>query len=237
MNIFKRLSAALDRKCEKYGWYGSLKNDYGFRTLFFAVTGAFMSLGFAVYNGVFAVIRGSLWHGVFAGYLLLLSCQRAFVTGIYRVIRGKYAEDAAKFFRAKLKIYLATGIIFVPSTLVLSFVAALLVTSQKPIVSNDIMAITTATYTFCKTGLAIRNLLKARALQDPIVQTSRNISIIDALVSMVMLESTLITTFGELTQNMRLLIALSGMALCLLAAGLGVYMIVKGAKKLKRAPA
>ncbi len=89
-----------------------------------------------------------------------------------------------------------------------------------------------AAYAFYKITMAIINLVKAKAAMDPIVQTIRNIGFVDALTSMLVLESRLISTFGSVDIDMRRLISISSISVCVFVVALGSYMVIRGIKKL-----
>lgn len=193
-----------------------------------SVVNAAVTAGFAVYNGIFGIVYHSLWYGAFAGYLIVLSVLRFTVLSVYRIARLKYRNDAKKSAGAELKMSFAVGVAFGPLTVALSVMMLLLVAGQKPLVSNEIMAIATAAYTFCKIGLTIRNFAKGKVLNE----TMRNIGIVDSVFSVVMLESTLITAFGEADGELYVLLTLSGIAMALLAVGMGAFMTIAAIRKL-----
>lgn len=228
-----RLKAKFDALFGKYSWYRPFADDFGFRTLILCAGGALMNIVFVCFNGATAVKYKSVWFGAFAGYYFTLAMQRISILLLYRRIAKKYANDKAAMYRAKLKVYLANGTIFVALDVALGVFAGMLVRYGKPTAKGEIMAIASAAYAFLKIALAVRNLVKAARKDDPITQTIRNISFVDALVSMLVLETTLIGTFGQVTRFMRGVISVSGIAVCLFIVGLGVFMTVRAAKRLK----
>lgn len=236
MKLKDVLKAKFDEKLGKHGWYNSFTADYGFRTLVFYVCGSFVTAAFAVYYAVCGALYQSLWYGAYAIYLIMLAVQRLLVLAAYFVVHKKHGGDVERIERGKLKIYLANGAIFVPLTVALVTIIGLIMSLRKPLVSNGIMAITTAAYATYKITMAIINLVKARSFKDPLIQTMRNIGIVDALTSVILLESTLITTFGEMTGDLMKLTAILGLAVCLFNIGLGSHMIIKGAKRLNIKP-
>ena len=149
------------------------------------------------------------------------------------IIRRRCVGDEVKFGREKQKIYLANGAIFVPLDIALATVAGLMTIDNKPTSTGEIMAITTAAYAFYKIVMAIYNIVKARKADDAVVQTLRNIGLVDALTSMLVLETTLISTFGTVDRGMRRLISLSSIAVCVFVVALGIFMIVSSVKKIK----
>ena len=50
---------------------------------------------------------------------------------------------------------------------------------------------------------------------------------------MLVLETTLISTFGTVDRGMRRLISLSSIAVCVFVVALGIFMIVSSVKKIK----
>ena len=198
-----------------------------------SVGGAFINFVFAGFNGATAIKYLSVWYGAFAGYYTVLAIQRLLVLIFFRIATKNYGDDGQKLERAKQKIYLVNGAIFVPLDIALGVVVSFMVISRKPTATGEIMAITTAVYTFYKVVMAIRNLFKTKSSNDCVTQTLRNIGIVDALASVLSLEATMIPTFGELNKDMITLIAVSGLVVCLFTVGLGSYMIIKSAKILQ----
>lgn len=201
--------------------------------MFFAVIGAVTTALFAIYNGVFGILNGSLWYGAFAGYLIILAFQRILVLILRWAAVKKRGDDNEELFNDKLKIYLANGAVFVPLTIALAVIISAILSSGDHGATNNIIAIMTATYAFLKIAMAIGHLVKAKSYRDPIIQTIRNISFVDALTSIIMLENTLITTFGELTYTFRMLIIVSGLIVCSVSVGIGSFMIINACKQLK----
>lgn len=222
-----------DGKLGKFGWYRSFTGDYGFRTLVITLGGTLLNVVFAAFNGATAIKYSSLWFGAFAAYYIILALQRIFVLVSFWIIRRRCGNDEVKLGREKQKIYLANGAIFVPLDIALATVAGLMTIDNKPTSTGEIMAITTAAYAFYKIVMAIYNIVKARKADDAVVQTLRNIGLVDALTSMLVLETTLISTFGTVDRGMRRLISLSSIAVCVFVVALGIFMIVSSVKKIK----
>jgi len=233
MKIKEKIKSSLDEKFGGYAWYNSFKDDYGFRTLTSTVGGAAMNVIFACFNGVTALKYMSLWYGVFSGYYLTLAIMRICVLLAYFFSKKRSGGDESKLNRSKLKIYFFNGAVFVPLDIALGAVITVMITRGKPVATGEIMAITSATYTTYKTVMAIRHLFKAKSAHDFLVQTIRYISLIDALTSILSLETTLISTFGTLDYDMLTLMAVSGLAVCAFTVLLGSHMIIKGARELK----
>lgn len=233
MKIKDRTEKFFDKYLSGYKWYNTCKDDYTFRTVIMSIGGAVVNVVFAGFNAVTAIYYLSLWYGVFSVYYFILAVLRISVLLSFRHIKVKYNEGE-KFERAKWKIYLVNGATFVPLDIALGAAITVMMFTQKPTITGDIMAISSATYTTYKVVMAIRNLIKATRVKDPIALTVRNIGVVDALASVFSLEITLITTFSESEsfESMRPLTAISGFIICAFTIGLGAYMIIKAAKSL-----
>lgn len=115
----------------------------------------------------------------------------------------------------------------------LTIIVAYMIGTKTPTEKSIVMAIASATYAFFKISMAIKNLVKAKSVQDPIIQTIKNIGFVDALTSMLVLEATLISTFGEMTTSMYTIIGVSGAVIFSLIIALGIAMAVKGNRALR----
>ena len=101
---------------------------------------------------------------------------------------------------------------------------------------SEIMAISIAAYTFYKTTMAVTmaviNMVKVRKMQSPILITIRNIGVADALVSMLTLQTTMLASFQNTSHlDVNRMNALTGMAVCILIALLGISMIYYASKR------
>ncbi len=233
MTINDKFNNVLDKYFYKYSWYQLAKKDYIIRTLIYAIFGAFITICFAVFNGAYGIIYKSIWYGIFAIYYIILSTQKVLLLIFYRHIYKKYNKDTIILERKKLIIYLLNGILFIPLTITLSIIISIFFTKYNPSTTSTILAIAIATYTFYKITLAIFNIRKANIIKDNILQTLRNINLVEAIISIVLLTNTLITTFGTLKGDMRIITIILGFIACISIFTLSIYMITKASKKLK----
>lgn len=91
-----------------------------------------------------------------------------------------------------------------------------------------------ALYTFYVTVTAIKDLGKYRKYHNPILSISKVIKMAAALVSMLMLETAMFSSFGEemSLQDQRLMIALTGAGVSVIVITMAVYMIVRTTKEM-----
>jgi len=99
-----------------------------------------------------------------------------------------------------------------------------------------ITAIAMAAYTFTAFTVAIVNVVKYRKYNSPVFSASKAISLAAALVSMLTLESTMLTTFSDSSMTpamQKWMLGATGGAISLAIVWIAIYMIVIGTKKLK----
>ena len=81
--------------------------------------------------------------------------------------------------------------------------------------------------------MSIISFIKAHKQTDLTVRAIRNINLVDALVSILALQTALLTMFSEGDINISLFNTLTGIAVSVLSVGIGIYMIISANKKMK----
>ena len=93
-----------------------------------------------------------------------------------------------------------------------------------------------AAYTFGSLTLAVVNVVKYRKYNSPVYSASKAISLASACVSMLTLESTMLTTFNDGSMDLttrRIMLGASGGVISIFIIAMAIYMIVRGSKKIK----
>ena len=102
---------------------------------------------------------------------------------------------------------------------------------------NMITAITMAAYTFTSLIMAIIGIIKYRKYNSPVFSASKVITLAAALVSMLTLESTMLTTFADGSMDAatrKAMLGSTGGVICVLIIAMAVYMIINGTGQLKK---
>ncbi len=193
--------------------------------------------GSLLWNTAYAVLQLGLgfWHGSFwffslAGYYLCLAVMRFFLVGYTK--RFKPGERV----RSELVRYRACGIAFLIMNIALTVIILFMVYLNRTFRHHEITAIAMAAYTFVSLSAAIVNIIKYRKIGSPVYSASKAISLAAACVSMLTLESTMLTAFGsdKVTPAFRsIMLGVSGSAVSAFIIGMAVYMIFKSNKQLK----
>lgn len=210
--------------------------QYGFKTLVLAVASLVINVAFAVFNGVIAVLESSVWYGALAAYYITLILFRGGVITADRICSKQLGGEDGKYVEARQKIFLASGAFLVITEGAMAVAVTQMVMYTPPVESGDIMAISTAAYTFYKITTAIINLVKSKRHADPVSQSLRCLNFADACMSMASLTVVLLTTFGSGDSETFLLWmkACVGFAACAAVLALATVMIITSVKKLRK---
>ena len=200
--------------------------SYNFKTLISSTASLCVTTLFALYHGFLRLALSSIWHGSIYVFYLLLVAIRGIILLTEHKIKSKTEKE--KQYRRQ-KIFYATSALLLLLNLALILPISLMVRLQKPINIGKIPAIAMAAYTTCKITMAIIHMRK-RQVRHVLIRELRTINLIDALVSILTLQNTLIMINagkGEVN-NMLTLSAISSAAIYLLIIGITVRLFLKG---------
>ena len=172
----------------------------------------------------------TFWFYSLGAYYICLAIMRFFLVRHTR----KYAPGEKM--QTELVKYRACGIIFLVMNLALALIIFFMVYWNRTFEHHMITAIAMAAYTFTAFTVAIVNVVKYRKYNSPVFSASKAISLAAALVSMLTLESTMLTTFSDGTMTaaeQKWMLGATGGVISLLIVATAIYMIVIGTKKLK----
>jgi len=192
------------------------------------------SLAWNALYGIFQLWLGfyhhTFWFYSLGAYYICLAVMRFFLVRH----TSKYAPGERM--QTELKKYRACGVVFLVMNLALALIIFFMVYFNRSFEHHMITAIAMAAYTFTAFTVAIVNMVKYRKYNSPVFSASKAISLAAALVSMLTLESTMLTTFGDTTMTataQKWMLGATGGAISVLIVATAIYMIVVGTKKLK----
>ena len=193
--------------------------------------------GTLIWNTAYALLQLGMgfWHHTFwfyslAGYYIALAVMRFFL------VRHTSRHKPGELMKEELIKYRACGIVFLLMNLALALIIFFMVYWNRTFNHHEITTITIAAYTFASLTMAIMNVVKYRKYNSPVYSASKAISLTAALVSMLTLESTMLTTFGDGTMDLttrRIMLGATGGVISIFIIGMAIYMIVQSNKKLK----
>lgn len=189
-----------------------------------------LNTAYAVFQLGLGFYHASFWYYSMAGYYISLAIMRFFL--VQHTSRHKPGEKMQE----ELIKYRNCGIVFFVMNMALSVMIFFMVYWNRTFRHHEITTIAMAAYTFTSFTLAIINVVKYRKYNSPVFSASKAISLAAACVSMLTLESTMLTTFDDGTLDIlgrQIMLGASGGVVSVFIVAMAVYMIVQSNKKVK----
>ena len=218
----------------------SFKNENKYAQMWFTDTRLRVNVslyGSLLWNTAYAVFQLGLgfWHHTFwfyslAGYYICLAIMRFFL------VQHTRKHNAGEQMQEELIKYRNCGIVFLLMNLALSLMVFFMVYWNRTFEHHEITTIAMAAYTFGSMTMAIISVVKYRKYNSPVYSASKAISLAAACVSMLTLESTMLTTFNDGKMSLserKIMLGATGMVICAFIIAMAIYMIVQSSKKLK----
>ena len=186
----------------------------------------FLNVLYAVFQMGLGFYHASVWFYSLAVYYILLAVMRYFL--LQHTRRGTPGED---LFR-ELLLYRFCGVLLAVMNVALAVIVTYIVWQNRGFEHHFITTIAMAAYTFASLTMAIINVVKYRKYQSPVMSATKAISLAAACVSMLTLETAMLTAFGEGNDPVfrQIMTAATGAAVCIFVLVLAVYMIVRATK-------
>ncbi len=197
-------------------------------TLYFSFV---WNMAYAVFQLVLGVYHSTFWYFSLGIYYLILAVMRFFLAEHTR----KYTPGEKM--RSEFKKYRFCGISLLMLNVALSLIIFFMVYWSRSFSHHPITAIAMAAYTFTAFTFAIINILKYRKYNSPLLSAAKAVSLAGASVSMLTLESTMLTAFGSLETDAftnKIMLACTGAVVSVFIITMAIYMIVRSNKALKK---
>lgn len=231
--LFPKMKTGIITWLESREFTRLLLRNFGFRTIITAIGSFLMSLLFSAFNAYMGIANRSIWYGALATYYIALALLRGGVLIYHKNKLGKKNLDFSRDEYTKARIYRNSGIITLILNLALSSAIAQMIFSNAHFSYFGWTIFAYAAYAFYKITVAIISFIKAHKQTDLTIRAIRNINLADALVSILALQTALLTMFSEGEINISLFNTLTGIVVSLSTIAIGIYMIVSATNKMK----
>ncbi len=206
------------------------RNDYDFKTFIGALASLAVTLIFAIGNGFLGIHRSSLWHGCICVYYIILVFLRGSI-----IIAQKRSAACPDRVRQRNKVCAGASVLLLLLNASLIVPIILLVRLQKPLDMTLIPALAMSAYTFWKIIMASVHLRQRKRTSNSLVKLLRSISFIDALVSILTLQNTLIMIgSGDQELSMLPVSAVSSGIILVIIVGLSVASLIQSLRALRQ---
>lgn len=203
--------------------------DAVFRSEIILNCGLIVNLLYVALNLFSGIRYRSTWFIALAFYYALLSAMRAMLA------RYVHRRTVGENISAEFQRYRACGIILLLMNQALVGIIVYMVTQDRGFSYPGLMIYAMAMYAFYITITAAINVVKYRKHGSPVMSAAKVVSLTAALVSMLSLETAMLSQFGDGEQEFRrIMLAASGGIVCAIVLTMAIYMIARSTKQLKK---
>ncbi len=187
-----------------------LLEEYGFRSLAISVGSLSINIAYTIFNAIIAIITLSPWYGAISLYHAALMVMRS------DTLLSRKKNPKSSYTRC------AITLLILP--IFLSFAILQMVTGDAQTNHIGWTIYAYAAYAFTKITMAIYNLFKAKK-ENYTIKAVKRISLADALVSILTLQTSLLSTFSNSDSGMAN--AATGAVVCILTVAVGIFMLIE----------
>ena len=212
----------------KYG--NKYFTDIEFKTRVTLYSSLLINLANVALNIAYGFVYTTNWFFVLAFYYATLTLMR-FILALYTHKYSLGENPLGEWKRAR-----ACAAVLTLINLSLTGVVLMMMYQDKGFTYAGMLIYVMAAYSFYHITVAIIELIKNRKYNSPIVDSIKAVKLAAALVSMLSLETAMLTAFGGDTaiEDKRIMIAATGAGICLVVIGLSSYMIVRSTNEIKK---
>lgn len=180
-----------------------------------------ISFAFTLYNLIIGIGFKAIWNSAISAYYFLLMIVKFFlILHIYKSGMDKKIE---------IRAYVISFALLLMLNISLVGPAILLVLNEKTLHATKITSIAMATYVFINVVMALINLKKEK--RNLITKQLKLVALINALVSIMVLENTLINVNGSLEGNMFVLSLVTTLFIIFFLLFITIFTFLKNMRK------
>lgn len=204
--------------------------DVDFRTKLSLLPGLLMNLAYVGIKLASGIRFRSVWFLSVAVYYLFLALMRFPL--LRHLVRNPVGQDRM----SELRKSRLCGILLLLMNQALCGIVVLMVVQNRGYDYPGMLIYVMAAYSFYSITVAIIGLVKYRRYGSPVLLSVKVINLTAAAVSILSLETAMLTQFGQADgqEFRRIMTAATGAVVCLMVLGLAVYMIVRSAREYRR---
>ncbi len=219
-------------------WNAFCKTDFGMRYLtnrmVRAQAGLYQSIVLNLLYMAFRLVLGiqyaSLWFLSLAGYYLVLGALQAYLVFCFQKRPSGEGRLAYEYLRCK-----TTGCLLFLLNIPMSAIVVLVVRTNSNFVYPGVVVYLSALYTFYMVVRSVINLVRFYRLDSPILLAAKILNSIATAMSVLGLQTAMISQFGGEDSYRKLMNALTGSGACSLVVAAAVCMIIHSSTMIRKA--
>lgn len=209
---------------------GRYLTDVAFRAEVSLYPSLVINMLYAVMKMVSGILYGSVWFITLAAYYILLAVMR------FLLLTSARKRHVKSSLAAEFKRYRVCGILLAVMTMALSGMILFIVRQDGGYDYPGVLIYVMAMYAFYAVITAVVNIIKFRKHGSPVLSAAKAINLTAALVSMLALETAMLSQFGSSDDHLfrQIMTASTGAAVCGFVLAMAIYMIVHAGKQIKK---
>lgn len=200
----------------RFSFSKKIASERDFRAVVTSTVSLALNIAYAIFNIVVAILAGSLWYGAIAIYHSFLIIMR---TDTLLSRKGKMRTS-----------YIRTSVLLILLSGFLGLAVWQLVAKDLAFVRFGWTIYAYAAFAFYKITMSIISLVKSRK-NTYTTRALKSVSLADALVSILTLQTSLLYAFSGLELNKTVPNLITGISVCLLTLALGIIMLIFSKKR------
>ena len=185
----------------------------------------FLNFAYGIFKIASGVVLGSAWIGCDGIY----NMAQALIQ-LFQILRRKYAKTPVQ----QWKSYRFCGVLILLMHLTLIGLVFQMVNWNRAEEQGEIMVITTALFAFYKFINSFVSIAQDRKHLRPVDSSIRMLNLAQAFFAIFSLQASMFHTYGTGESWEHLMNILTGCSVCLLIVSIGIYMIRRGSREIKK---
>lgn len=185
----------------------------------------FLNFAYGIFKIASGVILGSAWIGCDGIY----NMAQALIQ-LFQILRRKYAKTPVQ----QWKSYRFCGVLILLMHLTLTGIVFQMINWNRAEDQGQIQVIATAVFAFYKITNSFLDLAKDRKHIHPVDSSIRMLNLAQAIFAIFSLQASMFHTFGTGENWEHLMNIVTGCSVCLLIVSIGIYMIRRGNREIKK---
>lgn len=223
----KQMKDSVLEMADQNPYVSRYRTDIVFKTKISLLLSLALNLGYAVLKFVTGIFYGSAWLITLAAYYTLLLTMRLL---LLRHINRNTKDMVMEWKRCRI-----CGVVLLLMNIILTGMVILVLRRGEGFVYPGYLIYAMASYDFYAMTMAIVNLVKSRKRKSPVLTAAKVINAAAALITMLSLETAMITQFGAEDGEMfrYTMIASTGGGICVIIVMMAALMIARSTKNIR----
>lgn len=187
-----------------------------------------INFGYSIFKLITGIVYSSFWWGAIAIYYMLLSLMR------FLLLYYMEQKSDKKNLLLEYRSYQLCGILFLTINLSLSGIILQMVRKGMGFVYPEGFILIAAMFTFYNVTVSIVELVHYRKYKSPVISASKAIRFATALVSLLSLETAMLTVYGGDAKMYKTMTAWTGTGVCIIVLVMSIYMILHAHIEVKK---